>query len=129
MREFNGEMMSKTLARALRIAPSEAVGWDYIDNREPDDPYRVHIIRGTSQPWCNTFIGTDEPRVMSATEFLYHPARCTRCEIKIRQQEKCTCFHSDPRPSCHHADYCDMRDDNMDNPYNTGAVKIQGASI
>ena len=121
--------MSKTLAANLRVAPSVGTGWDYIDSRKSDDPYRVHIIRGASHPSCGMAICLDEPRPMSVTQFLYHAARCTRCESIIRQTHRCTCFHDDIRPSAHHADYCDMRDDDMENPYNVGPLEIKETEL
>lgn len=67
----------------LLVAPSESVGWNYIDNqRKLGDASKIHIVFDAHPEITKCYRGSyymDAPRKMSLEDFLSHDARCLLC--------------------------------------------------
>lgn len=64
----------------VAVAPSEAVGWEFIDHRRSGDLGRIHALKQDGSPKCRNQIMTDTARTMGVDEFLSHDAGCKFCK-------------------------------------------------
>ncbi len=67
----------------ILVAPSESVGWDYIDNyRKPGEAPKIHIVFDKNTGVARCHRGSyymDIPREMFVKDFFLHDARCLLC--------------------------------------------------